>query len=256
MLPVTQLPGVPADECAPISSAMHYFFDPATDALYNPKAVARQLAEHGVYQYTDRFFSLETLGSNVTRATLAFGLPLAGYASWDDRQAEQKAKYRAFLTGSLLPALERDSRESPTVRLLYFDAAHWIMDAEVNAAVGGDCLVAVASLVFVGVFIGMHTHSVWLGLLGTLCILCSFPLAYFTYVRAFGVRKMTVPNFLALFIVMGVGADDIFVFVDCWRQVSGQRKVTRPAAHSTTTASRMFLTDLPPNPPPPPPPPP
>jgi protein dispatched 1 len=74
----------------------------------------------------------------------------------------------------------------------------------------------IAAILFVATYLGIHSGSFALGGLGILLILLSFPLAmfFFTVCRINWFGSFHV---LALFVVLGVGADDIFVFQDAWR---------------------------------------
>jgi hypothetical protein len=56
--------------------------------------------------------------------------------------------------------------------------------------------------------------------------MCDAPLAalpivhrrYFFLQAFFDVGALSVLNFLSIFIILGIGADDIFIFVDAWKQ--------------------------------------
>ncbi len=49
-------------------------------------------------------------------------------------------------------------------------------------------------------------------------ILCSMPCALFVYRTIFGVEFVTQLHVLAIYLVLGIGADDLFVFYDAWLQ--------------------------------------
>mmetsp|Transcript_3343 Transcript_3343/g.3909 ORF Transcript_3343/g.3909 Transcript_3343/m.3909 type:complete len:126 (-) Transcript_3343:1629-2006(-) len=51
-----------------------------------------------------------------------------------------------------------------------------------------------------------------------LIILMSFPMTYLIYSGIFQVAMNTTLNQLTIFIVLGIAADDIFVYCDAWRQ--------------------------------------
>ena len=81
-----------------------------------------------------------------------------------------------------------------------------------------DALYATAALTFVFVWFNVHLRSCWLGCIGTSLIVFSFPL---TVLIVSGLAKVTYIQFLhvlAVFIVLGIAADDVFVFIDAWRQ--------------------------------------
>lgn len=74
------------------------------------------------------------------------------------------------------------------------------------------------SIGFVGMYMRVHTGSWFLALMGMLQILLSLPVSYFIYGVLGGVRFFSGLHVLVLFVILGVGADDIFVLVDAWKQ--------------------------------------
>ena len=48
-------------------------------------------------------------------------------------------------------------------------------------------------------------------------ILLSFPVTYLIYSGIFQITMNTTLNQMVIFIVLGIAADDIFVFCDAWR---------------------------------------
>ena len=77
---------------------------------------------------------------------------------------------------------------------------------------------AVFSVLFVFIYFIYHLESVTLASVGIVLILFSFP---FTAIIAQGIFRSTyygTLHTLVIFIVLGIAADDIFVFVDAWRQ--------------------------------------
>jgi hypothetical protein len=67
-------------------------------------------------------------------------------------------------------------------------------------------------------FIFLHTQSLLIASVGMLHIILSFPFAYFFLQVFLDIGGMGLLNFMALFIILGIGADDIFIFVDAWKQ--------------------------------------
>lgn len=57
-----------------------------------------------------------------------------------------------------------------------------------------------------------------MALVSMLLILLSFPITYLIYSGIFRITMNTTLNQLTIFIVLGIAADDIFVFCDAWRQ--------------------------------------
>ena len=81
-----------------------------------------------------------------------------------------------------------------------------------------DVFFAIFSGMFVFCYIWFHLESLFMTSLAMLMILLSFPVSYLFYSGIFRVTMNTTLNQLVIFIVLGIAADDIFVFCDAWRQ--------------------------------------
>lgn len=76
----------------------------------------------------------------------------------------------------------------------------------------------VVSLLFVFIYMSIHLRSMFLSWYGCLLIIFSFP---FTMIIVNGIFRVTyfgTLQIIGVYIVLGIAADDIFVFVDAWRQ--------------------------------------
>ena len=59
----------------------------------------------------------------------------------------------------------------------------------------------------------MHLDgSAFLALCGLFEIALSFPAAYFFHRVVLGVERVSVLQFLSVFVILGIGVDDVFVF--------------------------------------------
>eukprot|EP01062_Namystynia_karyoxenos_P079059 TRINITY_DN8268_c0_g1_i1.p1 TRINITY_DN8268_c0_g1~~TRINITY_DN8268_c0_g1_i1.p1 ORF type:complete len:1375 (+),score=357.87 TRINITY_DN8268_c0_g1_i1:276-4127(+) len=81
-----------------------------------------------------------------------------------------------------------------------------------------DALLSLGSVFFVFLYIQVHTGSFFLATTGFIQILMPFPNAWFTYRIIFQVKGFWYLSTLALYIVLSIGADDLFVFLDHWRE--------------------------------------
>lgn len=91
-----------------------------------------------------------------------------------------------------------------------------------------DLMWAMGSILFVLCVLIYHTGSAFLGGLGMLQILFSLPCTLFVYRIIFGITFLTQMHVLSIFLVLGIGADDLFVFYDAWLQ--SQHLVPKHAA--------------------------
>ena len=109
---------------------------------------------------------------------------------------------------------------------------------------------AILSAVVVAVYLAIHMRSVAIAALGVLQTVMAFPLAYFFYRMAFSITFFSTLNLMAIFIVLGISADDLFVFFDAWRQSivlcePGEDKLDRRMALSLRRAAKaIFVTSL------------
>jgi len=73
------------------------------------------------------------------------------------------------------------------------------------------------SVAFVLSYTWFHTGSISLAFLSMGLILFSFPLTAMITEGIFRVTYFSSMHTMSIFIVLGVAADDIFVFIDAWR---------------------------------------
>ena len=106
-----------------------------------------------------------------------------------------------------------------------------------DEAVGTDMILATASAIITAFAILTHTRSPFLTLAGLLQIGLSFPLSYFVYMYVAGLTFFPFLNFIGVFIVFALGADDIFVAVDKWKNFRNE--------HPNATTEQVAAKALP-----------
>ena len=77
---------------------------------------------------------------------------------------------------------------------------------------------AFASILAVLCYMAFHTRSFFIASLGMFEIICSFPVALFIYKLIYHIEYLGNVQILSIFVVLGVGADDVFVFYDAYKQ--------------------------------------
>ena len=80
------------------------------------------------------------------------------------------------------------------------------------------------SVVLVAVVLTVQTGSFFVMLIGIFEILVSFPIAAFVWFVVFQQKGITNLMFIGVFVILGIGADDIFVYVDAWKQSAFEDK--------------------------------
>ena len=90
-------------------------------------------------------------------------------------------------------------------------------DVYAGHALVRDVAFSAGSLAFLLLYTWAHIGSLVLTLLVVGAILMSLPLALALYALLLGVRWIGVLHFLGIFIVLGIGADDMYVMLDHWK---------------------------------------
>ncbi|GBG25747.1 Protein dispatched-like 1 [Hondaea fermentalgiana] len=150
------------------------------------------------------------------RSRLQFGLPLEGYDSAQDRASEQSDIIQEAIQNVAIDYLN-PLRTQNDALILYFDFSD-ITNYYVDTTIVSDAVYAGAAGAFVFTMLCFHTRSVFLGFTSLLQILLSFPTAYFAYRFIVGIEHFGTLQSLAIFLVLGIGTDDIFIFWDAFRQ--------------------------------------
>lgn len=70
-----------------------------------------------------------------------------------------------------------------------------------------------------------HTKSLFLAMMGLLEFLLTFPMAYSIFMGVLRYKHFSVMNTLSIFVLLGIGADDVFIFTDTWAHSAYQGKV-------------------------------
>lgn len=202
------------------------------------------------------YLDVDTLKRNPTKTTrsrslLSVGSPLKGFNDAKDREAEQKQLYTDYfvpLENELFTKFGMEKRmffsqyrtkaETETMDVEWFAWA--MMSQEFSRILGEDFLAPIASIAVVITWILIHTGSVFVGGLGMLQILLSIPFSFSFYKFVLGIPFFSQMHILTIFLVLGVGADDVFVLNDAWKQ--SLTAVPREAGEDKEAflAKRMF----------------
>eukprot|EP00980_Cylindrotheca_fusiformis_P001336 scaffold338_cov116-Cylindrotheca_fusiformis.AAC.1 len=111
---------------------------------------------------------------------------------------------------------QADEGTHSTINSYYFMAAV-IFDVILKIVIR-DALLALFSLAFVFIWLRINTGSWFLATVGFFEIGFSIPVAWFLFSVVFRIKYFATLNALAIFIVAAIGADDIFIFMDAYKQ--------------------------------------
>ncbi|CAK9028462.1 Protein dispatched homolog 3 (Patched domain-containing protein 2) (Thyroid hormone receptor up-regulated protein 1) (TRUP1), partial [Durusdinium trenchii] len=124
-----------------------------------------------------------------------------------------KAEWNEMIVQEMLPYFkEVQKRENPQVDFYY--ASGDIDSIEINSTLFSDLLMAIGSILFVILYLRVHTGSWIVSITAFAIIFISVPCAYILTPAA----KATIASFLSVFLITGIGCDVVFVFTDFWEQ--------------------------------------
>lgn len=188
-----------------------------------------------------------------SRSTVKMGLPLEGFDDLDDSFGEQEAKYAEWAE-DVIESVNDLSTNSFDVTAVSYN----YISSQFDSIVTRDLSFAIFAIILVMLTIWVHTTSVFLASSAILQIFLSFPLSYLIYFFVFRQAYFSALQILTIFLVLGIGADDVFVFTDAWKQAplalgpnvdlltrmgwTYRRSVRAMTVTSLTTAAAFFVT--------------
>jgi len=130
------------------------------------------------------------------------------------------------------------AEDSAVVIGAYDDRGQSFTNLYAQEALNNDIYLASGSGIVTALAILMHTRSLWITIIGLFQIILSFPIAFTFYSKVMMLSFFPLLNFIGLFVVFALGADDIFVVVDKWKNV----RLDKPDA-STEDVAAVALPD-------------
>ncbi|KAJ3436711.1 sterol-sensing domain [Anaeramoeba flamelloides] len=210
--------------CSSQLSVLEFFYDSEGNQYSDLTEMASQLYYHNNgtsrKQYCDKSFNQQTLKSKFLSSRFIFGYPLKGYKNKDEQTNEQYELFKEYVVETIIPKAADSKKDN--FEVLYLGSG--ITEAAISDLINHDALLIIFSIIMVFSYTLFHTKSLILTCLGILHILLALPMSYFFYTAILGVEWFTILNFLALFIVLGIGCDDIFIMLDAWKQSQHQNK--------------------------------
>ncbi|XP_062399828.1 protein dispatched homolog 3 [Sardina pilchardus] len=238
--------------CSPPSSLLSYLYPSERAGKIYFDGMGPDLADiHGAlslaithpqfYWYVDENLTPDNLCSSLLRSEIHFGAPLPSFYSLQDRSQEQRRRFRDFVV-QYADILARQSTSQ--VKVLYGGTE--LFDDEVRRTFHSDMLLAVFSGACISILVYILTSfSVFLTFFGLASIGLSCLMALFLYHVVFGVRYLGILNGVAAFVIIGIGVDDVFVFISTFRQASHLQQPEQRVFYTVKTAGRAtFLTSF------------
>lgn len=179
--------------------------------------------------------------STITRSIIHVGYPLEGFSDKED--------YEKFMTSYSVehfkPILVHVRENYDEFDFSYRSNMLWLDDVFKQAL--KDAMFALGSICFIFTLILIHTQSLWIAGFAIFSIMSCFGISNLIYRIVLDYRYIGFFHVATLFVGIGIGADDIFVFYDVWRNTAC--KEYRSLAHRLSdcyrkTAFNILFTSL------------
>mmetsp|Transcript_12602 Transcript_12602/g.15331 ORF Transcript_12602/g.15331 Transcript_12602/m.15331 type:complete len:908 (-) Transcript_12602:179-2902(-) len=175
----------------------------------------------------DTGFSIENPVSKYSRAILFWGSPLnitddETSSIENDDEEELETKYtellKTYVVDNFLEKMNKYTKMSYSDEINSYYFMGILIFEVLLEIVTMDGMLAIFSIVFVFLYVRLQVRSWFLALVGMIEILLSLPVAWFLFAGVFQIEFFSFLNTLCIFLVAAIGADDIFIFIDAYRQ--------------------------------------
>ncbi len=167
--------------------------------------------------------------STRTRTRIPIGGPLVGYRNTNDNLEDQKKEYTKFIKRVKDRFFDKFGMKQSWLRSAYRTEVSTnglkvrfnsllLRDLDWIVMLDDDLNLAAFSIIFVFSWMCYHLGSLFLASMGMLQIVLSLPVSIVIYRGVYQIQYFTALHGLTIFLVLGIGADDVFVFIDGWRQ--------------------------------------
>ena len=199
-------------------------------------------------QLLNRHFGPTHPFSNILVNIFVFGGPLmkrADNGSVVEMTAEKaKDKYREFV---LAIYNMQDDFYSDNIELVVF--AYKLGFELIYDYTYKDLAISLSCGVFIWLYVIFHVKSIFIASFAMLGIFMSIPISLVIYSYIFDIKYFALLHNLVIIIVLSIGADDIFVFNDMWKQAKTinilEKDLGKRMAYVfKKSAKAMFVTSL------------
>lgn len=184
--------------------------------------------------------------SRYTRSLFYIGYPLKGFHNTEDRVDKQWDEAQSFASEAFAKLLDKKFKQGIGAMKFYYFLRALFFNA-ISQQVIYDLLLAGASFTFIFLFMLFQTQSLWITGWAVFSILTCFFGANLIYRLILDCRYIGIFHVLSVFIILGIGADDVFVFIDTWKSsesMAFRDMAARMSFVYRRAASAMFTTSF------------
>ncbi|KAL5283685.1 DISP1 family protein [Megaselia abdita] len=123
------------------------------------------------------------------------------------------------------------------VKVVAFDLGEEFKNELFNELLLADHWLIALGFVFVMACMWIYTSSIFITVMTVVAVLFSLGSAYFLYVFVLQISFFPFMNLLAIVVIIGIGADDAFIFVKIWQTTSSDRNKAKVTQQSSVAVS-------------------
>ena len=154
--------------------------------------------------------------ASIIREKIFLGMPLEGYNNETDRDDDQLDDIQEFTTKNFKTIGKHYFKKGAGEMTFFYSSLTLLFDA-IQTLVYRDISLVFGSILFIVLFLLFQTGSVWVTGWGVFSIISGFLIANLIYRIVLDFQYFGIFHVLAIFILLCIGADDIFVFFDTWK---------------------------------------
>ena len=192
------------------------FYDPNFDniqsVLYEASTNSATKDEFQYFLAKDSKLTPDSAISHITRTSFPLGWPLEG----PENDTEKRKKVEDFLLLEFTSVLEviregtKDGLEISYISIILFE--NHVLPQALK-----DMMLAIGSLFFILIIMWIQTSSFWITGWALFSIVSGFWITNLLYRTIINYAYFGYFHVISIFIVLGIGADDIFVFYNTWK---------------------------------------
>ena len=191
--------------------------------------------------YFENTFSQSNLVTKRVRSLFFFATPLdingRRYKTFNDDPHSQTDHFTDF-TKEVEDDITGYNSDTMDIKLFSIAWREYLINTYVLQDFG---LVAV-SFTCVLLYLSFHLHSFFLGTLSMIGIGFAYPLTIFINRFIFQITFFSALNYVAVFVILGIAADDVFVFTDSWKQTATYKLLNDEDTKQKNLIKRMNYT--------------
>ena len=213
-------------KCEVMESPVNFFDNKTTQAEISDE-VGEMAEDDNRKYYLDKGASASNPESDITRSFQKFAAPIEWggkrYRDKTDDFLDQNTKFgEKFAIDAYDWGLDIYENGDVEVYILGFT----LIGQAIMKVFNDDLRFAILSIVLVWLYTSIHLKSIFLSSFGMLQVIFIFPISLFIYKDIFQIIHYSVLQMLVIFILLGISADNFFIFNDAWTQALAFPKLT------------------------------